>query len=124
MTIEVLLAVRPRHCTSTAGSVVERAPQSFYNLTINHPGTADERWCIPRMAFLYMAMDMEQANTWFDNNIFGERKKLGVLQKSYPEVDKELACNIIQQEDEQKTGITLDCMNNRVIHVPLTNVDK
>jgi len=59
MIVKCFVAVGGGLATSAVGDLVESSPKSLENFTIDHACSWDEGRCIPSVAVIYMAMNME-----------------------------------------------------------------
>ena len=101
VSIEILLAMVPRHSPGTACRVVQGTPEGFNNLPCEHPRSANEGWSKPGEALLDMTMYMEKTNSPLDLDAFWDLQKAWELHAAITEVNNELAHDVIKKHNNR-----------------------
>jgi hypothetical protein len=63
MIVEHFTAVGRGLATSAVSNLVESGPKRLEHFAVDHPCSRDKCWCIPSIAVIYVAMNMEKADS-------------------------------------------------------------
>lgn len=99
MCIKILLPREPRHRPGATCRVVERVPQCLEDFAIDHSSPRGKGWSVTRIAFFFMAVNVEKAYAWDDRNVWRYSWKVGTLRDASKEIDPELADYVVEEED-------------------------